>query len=180
MVIKVAGGAASLLDSLDEVHRIACKARDYTRSMGVAVKAGTFPETGEPTFELPDDEIEIGLGLHGEPGVGRSKMQTADALVDLMLERILGDLPFVRGDTVCVLLNNLGATTMTELLIINRRTQEVLVQKGITTHDTVVGTFCTSQEMAGFSISLMKLDDDLREYYDLPATSLAFTKGSKE
>ena len=179
MVIKVAGGAAATLDALDEVYRVACKGRDFTRSMGVAVSAGTFPETGEPTFELPDDEIEIGLGLHGEPGVSRSKMMPADAVVDFMLERILKDLPFQPGDEVCLLINNLGATTMTELLILNRRTRQVLAQVGLVVHDTVIGSFCTSQEMAGFSITLMKLDDELKRFYDLPAACLAYTKGGK-
>lgn len=179
MVIKVAGGAAATLDALDEVYRVACKGRDFTRSMGVAVSAGTFPETGEPTFELPDDEIEIGLGLHGEPGVSRSKMMPADAVVDFMLERILKDLPFLPGDEVCLLINNLGATTMTELLILNRRVHQVLAQVGLVVHDTVIGSFCTSQEMAGFSITLMKLDDELKRYYDLPAACLAYTKEDK-
>jgi len=179
MVIKVAGGAAATLDTLDEVYRVACKGRDFTRSMGVAVSAGTFPETGEPTFELPDDEIEIGLGLHGEPGVSRSKLMPADAVVDFMLERILKDLPFQPGDEVCLLINNLGATTMTELLILNRRARQVLAQVGLVVHDTVIGSFCTSQEMAGFSITLMKLDDELKRFYDLPAACLAYTKGGK-
>ena len=159
---------------------MACKARDLTRSMGVAVSAGTFPETGEPTFELPDDEIEIGLGLHGEPGVSRSKMMPADAVVDFMLERILNDLPFLPGDEVCLLINNLGATTMTELLILNRRVHQVLAQASLSVHDTVIGSFCTSQEMAGFSITLMKLDDELKKFYDLPAACLAYTKASKQ
>jgi dihydroxyacetone kinase-like protein len=179
MVIKVAGGAAATLDSLDEVYRVACKARDATRSMGVAASAGTFPETGQPTFELPDDEIEIGMGLHGEQGVSRSKMMAADAVVDFMLERILNDLPFTAGDEVCLLVNNLGATTMTELLILNRRAHQGLTQAGLKIHDTVIGSLCTSQEMAGFSITLMKLDDELKKYYDLPASCLAYTKASK-
>jgi phosphoenolpyruvate---glycerone phosphotransferase subunit DhaK len=178
MVIKVTGGAAAELDSLDEVYRVACKSRDFTRSMGVAASAGTFPETGEPTFELPDDEIEIGMGLHGEPGVSRSKMMAADAVVDFILAHILKDLPFQQGDEVCLLINNLGATTMTELLILNRRAHQVLAKAGLTVHDTVIGSFCTSQEMAGFSITLMKLDDELKKYYDLPAACLAYsTKG---
>jgi phosphoenolpyruvate---glycerone phosphotransferase subunit DhaK len=179
MVIKVAGGAAAALDTLDEVYRVACKARNNTRSMGVAASAGTFPETGQPTFELPDDEIEIGMGLHGEHGVSRSKMMPADAVVDFMLARILPDLPFAVGDEVCLLVNNLGATTMTELLIINRRAHQRLAQAGLIVHDTVIGSFCTSQEMAGFSITLMKLDEELKRYYDLPASCLAYTKASK-
>jgi len=177
-VIKVAGGVAAEVGDLDEVYRVTCKARDNTRSMGVAAAAGTFPETGLPTFDLPDDEIEIGLGLHGEQGVSRSKLLPADVVTDQMLERILSDLPYVEGDEVCLLINNLGSTTMTELLIINRRVHEVLNQSGITIHDTLIGAFCTSQEMAGFSISLMKLDDELKKYYDMPVESFALVKGA--
>lgn len=175
-MIKIAGAAAATASELDEVYRATCKAREAIRSMGVALSAGSIPETGEPTFELPPDEIEIGMGLHGEPGVARGKLLPADALVDMMLERILADLPFVTGDEVCLLINNLGATTMMELLIVNRRVRQVLQERGIAVHDTVMGSFCTSQEMAGFSITLMKLDDELRRYYDAPVSSFAITK----
>ena len=175
-VIKVAGGVSVATDDLNEVFRVTVKARDNTRSMGVAVTAGSIPETGEPTFELPDDEIEIGMGLHGEPGVSRQKLLLADPLTDMMMDRILADLPFQRGDDVCLLINNLGATTMMELLIVNRRVRQILNDRTISVYDTVVGSFCTSQEMAGFSITLIKLDDELRRYYEMPATSMAFTK----
>ena len=175
-VIKIAGGVSATTDNLEEVFRVTTKARDNTRSMGVALAAGSIPETGEPTFELPDDEIEIGMGLHGEPGVSRGKLLPADALVEEMLDRIISDLPFQRGDEVCLLINDLGATTMMELLIVNRKVRQVLRGKGIAVHDTVIGSFCTSQEMAGFSITLIKLDDELKKYYDMPATCLGFTK----
>lgn len=175
-VIKVAGGISAATDSLDDVYRVTSKARDNTRSMGVAVAAGSLPETGEPTFELPDDEIEIGMGLHGEPGVSREKLLPADALVDKMMDRILRDLPFQSGDEVCLLVNDLGATTVMELLIVNRRVRQILREAGIAVHDTTIGRFCSSQEMAGFSITLMKLDDELKEYYDMPASSFGLTK----
>jgi dihydroxyacetone kinase-like protein len=175
-VIKVAGGVAATADTLQEVARVTTKARDNTRSMGVAVAAGSIPETGEPTFDLPDDEIEIGMGLHGEPGVSREKMLQADVLVEKMMDRILSDLPFRSGDQVCLLINDLGATTMMELLIVNRKVNEILGDKRITIYDTLIGSFCTSQEMAGFSITLMKLDDELKKYYDMPASSFALTK----
>ena len=176
LIIKVAGGVAATVQDLEEVYRVTVKARDHTRSMGVAVSAGSIPETGEPTFELPDDEIEIGMGLHGEAGVSRGKMLPADLLVEKMMVRILADLPFESGDEVCLLINDLGATTMMELLIVNRRVRQILRERGIEVHDTIIGSFCTSQEMAGFSISLMKLDDELRQYYDMPASSFGFTK----
>ncbi len=175
-VIKVAGGVAATAQDLEEVYRVTAKARDHTRSMGVAVAAGSIPETGEPTFELPDDEIEIGMGLHGEAGVSRGKMLPADVLVEKMMARILADLPFVSGDEVCLLINDLGATTMMELLIVNRRVRQILRDRDIEVHDTTIGSFCTSQEMAGFSVSLMKLDDELRRYYDMPASSFGYTK----
>lgn len=176
-MVKIAGGAAATFDNLSDVYRVAAKARDHVRSMGVAVAAGSIPETGEPTFELPDDEIEIGMGLHGEPGVSREKLLPADPLVDKMMGKILPDLPFSAGDEVALLVNDLGATTMMELLIVNRRVRQILREKGIRVHDTVVGSYCTCQEMAGFSITLMKLDDELKRYYDLPACSVGFVKG---
>jgi phosphoenolpyruvate---glycerone phosphotransferase subunit DhaK len=175
-VIKAAGGAAATLTDLDEVYRVTAKARDNVRSMGVAVAAGSIPETGEPTFHLGPDEIEIGMGLHGEAGVSREKLLPADPLVEKMMERILRDLPFRTGDDVCLLINDLGATTMMELLIVNRKVRQILRDAGITVHDTVLGSFCTCQEMAGFSISLMRLDEELRRYYDMPARSFGFTK----
>jgi phosphoenolpyruvate---glycerone phosphotransferase subunit DhaK len=176
-MIKVAGGAAATLGSLGEVYRVVVKARDHIRSMGVAVAAGSIPETGEPTFELPKDEIEIGMGLHGEPGVSREKLLPADPLVDKMMAKILADLPFAAGDDVVLLVNDLGATTMMELLIVNRRARQILRDRGIRVHDTVIGSYCTCQEMAGFSITLLRLDEELKKYYDLPARSVGFVKG---
>jgi dihydroxyacetone kinase-like protein len=159
---------------LDEVVRVTTKARDNTRSMGVALSAGSLPETGEPTFELGDDEMEIGMGVHGEPGVGREKLMPADAIVEKMMSLILADLPFRSGDEVCLLINDMGATTMMELLIVNRKVRQILREKGIHVHDTVMGAFATTQEMAGFSITLMKLDDELKRYYDMPAASFGY------
>ena len=175
-VIKIAGGVAATTEDLGEVFRVSTKARDNTRSMGVAVAAGSIPETGEPTFELPEDEIEIGMGLHGEAGVSREEMLPADALVEKMMDQIVSDLPFQEGDEVCLLINDLGATTMMELLIVNRKVRQILKDRGIAVYDTLMGRFCSSQEMAGFSITLMLLDDELKRYYDMPARCFAFTK----
>ncbi len=177
-VIKVAGGASAVLKDLEAVYQVTAKARDKTRSIGVAVAAGSIPETGEPTFELPDDEIEIGMGLHGEPGVSREKMLPADALADKMITQLMEDLPFQQGDEVCLLINDLGATTYMELLIANRRTHEILNEMGIRIYDTILGSYCTCQEMSGFSISMMKLDEELKTYYNMPADSLGFTKAA--
>jgi len=175
-IIKIAGGVSVAVKDLEKVFRVTTKARDHTRSMGVAVAAGSIPETGEPTFELPEDEIEIGMGLHGEPGVSREKMLPADRLVEKMMDKLISDLPFRRGDEVCLLINDLGSTTMMELLIVNRRVRQILREKSIAVYDTVIGSFCTCQEMAGFSITLMKLDDELKKYYDMPADSFGFKK----
>lgn len=174
--IKVAGAASAMLGDFDEIERVTIKARDNIRSMGVAISAGSIPENGAPTFELGDDEIEIGMGIHGEPGVARRKLIPADQLVTEMMDIILADLPFQRDDEVCLLVNNLGATTLMELFIVNRRIRKILEKKGIGVHDTLVGNYCTSLEMAGFSISLMKLDAELKKYYDVPVTSPALTR----
>ncbi len=175
-VIKIAGGVSATSKDLDEVYRVTAKARDNTRSMGVAVAAGSIPETGEPTFVLGDDEIEIGMGMHGEPGVSREKLLPADELVQKMMDKLLPDLPFNTGDKVALLINDLGSTTMMELLIVNRKVRQILAACGIEVHDTVMGSYATCQEMAGFSITLMKLDEELVKYYDLPADSFGFKK----
>lgn len=175
-MIKVTGGASSELKTLDEVERVARKALSGLRSMGVAVSAGSIPETGKLTFELADDEIEIGMGAHGEAGIARQKMKPADAVADEIMAKILADLPFKRGDEVALLINNFGATTMMEMLIVNRRIRQILDREGITVHRTDVGTWLTVQEMAGFSVTLMKLDDELKHYLDMPAESLGYSR----
>jgi dihydroxyacetone kinase-like protein len=175
-VIKVAGAVSASGADLDETFRATAKARDNTRSMGVALGPGSIPETGEPTFELPPDEMEIGMGLHGERGVSRGKLLEADPLIERMITRIVADLPYERGDEVCLLINDLGSTTMMELLIASRKAHRLLKDIGLRVHDTIIGSFCTCQEMAGLSITLMKLDDELKRYYDMPARSLALTR----
>lgn len=173
--IKVAGGAAEELDTLDEVERVARKAVSNLRSMGVAVSAGSIPETGKLTFELADDEIEIGMGAHGEAGIARQKLATANEVADQIMEKILADMPLHEGDEIALMLNNLGATTMMEMLIVNRRIREILDARGVAVHRTDVGTWLTVQEMAGFSVTLMKLDDELKHYLDLPARSVGLS-----
>ena len=175
LMIKIAGAAAATLDSLDEVERIARKAVANVRSMGVAVSAGSIPETGKPTFELADDEIEIGMGAHGEAGIARQKLAPADAVADQLMAKILPDIPFSTGDEVALVLNNLGATTMMEMLVVNRRIRTILEEKGIRVHRTDVGTWLTVQEMAGFSVTLMKLDEELKPLLDMPCRSVGFS-----
>ncbi len=175
-MIKVAGAAAAKLDSLEAVEAVAVKTRENLRSLGVAVRAGSIPETGKLTFELPDDEIEIGMGAHGEAGVRRQKLTPADPLADQMMEVLLADMPLARGDQVALLFNNLGATTFMEMLIVNRRVRAILEERGVGVHQTDMGAFITSQEMAGFSISLLKLDEELKGYLDAPASCFGLTR----
>lgn len=175
-VIKVAGAATDMGLSLEEATRVTKKARDCVRTIGLAVAPGSIPGSNKATFELPEDEIEFGMGLHGEPGVKRTKMMKADELTDIMVENILGDLPFNSGDEVCLLVNGLGSTTLLEMFVVNRRVSQILAQKGIKIYDTMVNSFCTCQEMAGVSITLMRLDDELKKYYDYPASSPFFIK----
>jgi dihydroxyacetone kinase-like protein len=175
-VLKIAGAVCDAGLELDAVKRITEKARDNTRTMGVALASGTIPGVDKPTFELPEDEIEIGMGLHGEPGVRRGKMQPADTLVDQILELIIADLPFQSGDEVCALVNGFGATTRMELLIVMRRVLKKLSESGIKVYDAQAGNYATCQEMAGFSVTLLRLDDEIKKYYDWPAWSPVFYK----
>ena len=173
--IKIAGGAAAELGSLDEVERIARKAVGNLRSMGVAVTAGSIPETGKLTFELADDEIEIGMGAHGEAGIARQKLASADQVADQLMNKILGDIDLVEGDEIALMLNNLGATTMMEMLIVNRRIRQILSERGVNVYRTDVGTWLTVQEMAGFSVTVFKLDGELKHYLDMPARSVGLS-----
>jgi dihydroxyacetone kinase len=176
-VIKIAGAASVEGLSLDEVARVAQKASDAVRSIGVALSPGSIPSTGKYTFTLADDEIEFGMGIHGEPGVKRTKLMPADELTDTMLDYIIEDLPFNSGDEVCVLINGLGSTTLMELMIVNRRVAEVLKNKNIKIFDTDINSYCTTQEMGGVSITLMRLDDELKKFYSQSACSPFYKKG---
>jgi len=176
-VIKVAGAACDAGLSLEEATRVTAKARDNTKSIGVATAPAELPGVGHPIFELPEGEIEFGMGLHGERGVLRTTWQDADALADKMYAHIMEDAELKAGDEVCVLVNGLGSTTITELAIVFRRVRQLLMKDGIKIHDTDLNSFCTSQEMGGFSITILKLDDELKKYYDMPCYSPYYAKG---
>lgn len=176
-VIKVAGAACEAGLDLAEVKRVTVKARDYTRTMGVAIAPGTIPGESAPSFTLPDDEMEIGMGLHGEPGVRRGKVKPVDEIVDEILDLLISDLPFNPGDEVCVLVNGYGATTRMELLITMRRTLQQLETKGFKVYFTEAGNYATCQEMAGVSITLMRIDDELKSFVDAPVWSPVYKKG---
>lgn len=173
-VYKCAGAAADKMLSLEEVKRVADKANNNVRTMGVALTPCTVPRVGKPSFEIEDDEMEIGMGIHGEPGIRRGKLEPADQIVDEMLEKIVADLPYEKGDEVAVLVNGLGATPLDEQYIVTRRINQVLEEKGISVYKYYVGEYATAIEMAGFSISLLKLDDELKEYIDHPVDTPFF------
>jgi dihydroxyacetone kinase-like protein len=173
-VYKVAGAKADELAPIEEVKRVAEKAVANVRTMGVALSACIVPEVGKPGFTIGDDEMEIGMGIHGEPGIHRGKLEPADAVVDTMMTAILEDLPFQRDDEVAVLVNGLGATPNEEMYIVYRRIDRILKDKGISVFHVYVGEFATSMEMAGFSISLLKLDDELKQLLAKPARTPFF------
>ena len=168
---KLAGAKAAEMASLEEVKRIADKAGENTRTMGVALSPCTIPAAGVPTFELGESEMEVGMGIHGERGVDRGPLKSADDVVDQMLHRVLEDLPFQRNDQVAVLVNGLGATAPSELFIMYRRIAKLLGDNGIKVHKTFVGEYATSMEMKGASISLLRVDPELRELLDAPCHS---------
>ena len=172
--VKIAGAACAEAPDLAAAAAVVKAAQGEIRSIGVALSAGSLPQNGEPTFELGRDEIEIGMGVHGEPGVERRAMMPADALVDVMVERVVADLPFGRGERVALLLNGLGSTTMMELMIANRRVRQRLDEAGIVVASTVQGPLFTCQEMAGFSISLMRLDAERERLLGRSAWSLGY------
>jgi dihydroxyacetone kinase-like protein len=177
LVEKIAGAAAERGDDLDAVVAVAEKVNAQVRTMGVALTPCVVPHAGEPSFVLADDEIEIGIGIHGEPGRERIKLEPADAIVDRLLAPILEDLPFASGDDVLLLVNGMGGTPQVELYIVFRRAAEMLAEKGITVTRTLVGNFVTSLEMQGVSISVLKLDDELTELWDAPVQTAALRWG---
>lgn len=167
-VFKAAAAKAAMGADLDAVKAAAEKANANTRSMGVALSSATLPATGKPIFEMAEGDMEIGMGIHGEPGVRRGKIENADKVIDQIMEHILPDLPFQSGDEVAVLVNSLGATPLLDLHICYRRVDQILEEKGIKVHKAFVGPFATSMDMAGMSVTLMKLDAELKELLDYP------------
>jgi phosphoenolpyruvate---glycerone phosphotransferase subunit DhaK len=173
---KCAGACADKGGSLDEVVAAAEKALANTRTMGVALSPCTVPMAGKPTFTIGDDEMEIGMGIHGEPGKVREKLQTADQITERMMAAILADLQPAAGDRLAIMVNGLGATPPEELYIIFRKAHAILADQGIGIHRAYVGEYATSMEMAGASITLMRLDDELAELLDHPARTPFFTQ----
>lgn len=162
---------------LDRVVAAAEKANGATLTMGVALAPCSLPHTRKPNFELGDDEMEIGLGIHGEPGVEKGKLRSADAVTDDLLDRILAELGAGKGDRVALLVNGLGATPLMELYLMHRRARHRLIDAGIAIHKSFVGEYVTSLEMAGASLTLMRLDDELTDLLDRPCDCAMFAVG---
>ena len=174
-VHKIAGAKAAEGASLEEVKAAAEKVIANVRSMGMAIEPCTVPAAGKPGFELSDTEMEIGIGIHGEPGTHREALGTADSIAKMLLDSILADLDYTGSDVV-VLVNGMGGTPLMELYIVNNFVQDYLKEKGIRVYDTMVGNYMTSIEMAGFSLTLLRLDDEMKKLYDAKADTLAWKK----
>lgn len=173
-VHKIAGAAAEAGQDLDSVKQIAERVIANTHSMGMALGPCTVPASGQPSFELADDEVEIGMGIHGEPGTHREKLRSSAEIVHTLLERIFTSAKLTEGDKVAVMVNGLGATPLSELYIANRQIAVRLAEKNLEVHKTFVGEFMTSLEMAGFSISILKLDAELERLLNAPANAPAW------
>ncbi len=168
-VFKVAGSIAETGASLEKTFNIASSANNNIRTLGVALSPCILPEAGKPTFEIKDDEIEIGMGIHGEPGIKREKLRSADQLSDDMCKRILEDYKLNAEDQVSIMINSLGATPLEELYIISKRVHENFSKLKIKITKSYVGRYATSMEMAGMSITVFKLNDELKKYLSSPS-----------
>lgn len=182
-IVKLAGAASQSAASLDELEAVAKKAVLQTRSVGVSMSPGSIPATGKPTFELGEDMVGLGMGIHGEPGVAEIAMTTADELTPKMLELIFEDFEkdeeveaLAEGDEIVFFVNSLGATTMMECLICLRKAKQILNDRGIKVYDTMVGPLVTCQEMTGISFSVTRLDDELKKLWDMPCESVCYSK----
>lgn len=173
-VHKIAGAKAEQGASLEEVKQTAEKVVTNVRSMGVALSSCTVPAAGKPSFELANDEMEIGIGIHGEPGIERKQIGTADEIAIELTNKVLDDMKLVNNDEVAVMVNGLGSTPEMELYIVNAKVQDILAEKGIKVHQTFVGEYMTALEMAGCSVTVLKLDDELRELLDAESDTVAF------
>lgn len=176
-IFKSAGAACDKMLPIDECERIARKSNDHTYTMGVALGPCSLPHTLKPNFELGPDEMEIGLGIHGEPGVERGKLKSADDVTDELLDRILVEMAPSAGDSVSVLVNSLGSTSLMELYVMHRRVKQRMDDLKVSIHASWVGPYCTSLEMAGASITLHHMDQELTDLLDHPCDCAMFRAG---
>lgn len=176
--IKVAGAACDAGLDLEEVVRITEKARDNTFSIGLATSPGTLPGNEKPTFEIDDDEMEFGMGLHGEPGIERTKMLTCDEMVDRMYKELKAEMDLKEGEEIAILVNGLGSTPTISLNLVYYDLFKRLYKDGIKVYDAEIKSWCTCMEMGGFSITFLRMDEELKKYYDAPCYSPVYAKGS--
>lgn len=174
---KVTGAAAEQKRPLKDVAEICRKVNAQGRSMGMALTSCTVPHAGKPTFDLPDDEMEIGIGIHGEPGRTRTKLKTAAEITELLATPILDDLPYKRGDSVLAFVNGMGGTPLIELYVVYNELAKICQGRGVKIARSLVGSYITSLEMAGCSITLLKLDDELTRLWDAPVKTAALRWG---
>jgi dihydroxyacetone kinase len=173
MVLKLAGAAAEAGLSLDEVEATGRAANARTRTIGVALSSAELPGAAQPIFTTPDDQMEVGLGVHGEPGISREKLGTADEVGTLLARRLLADIACFPGDAVALLVNGLGATPLLEQYLVHQAVLRHLTENGVGVHRSMVGEFVTSLQMAGLSATITVLDDQLREFLDAPIRTVA-------
>lgn len=173
---KVAGAACDAGLPLDQVVRITEKARDNLCSIGVATTPGSIPGASHPPFTLDDNEIEYGMGIHGEPGILRTTLKPADLLTEQLYSELKKDMKLKGGEELCVLVNGLGSTTLLEMGIVYRRLAQLLEADNILTYDAEIQSYCTCQEMGGFSITFLRLDAELKQYYNAPCHSPYYTR----
>lgn len=176
---KCAGAAADQMRSLEEVAAVAQKAVKNLYTIGVALSPCIVPEVGKPTFQIENDQLELGMGIHGEKGISVQKMGTADEIADQMFDRLLADAQLKAGDEVSVMVNGLGATPLEEQFIVYRRIAQRLKELGVSVFMPHVGEFATSMEMAGLSVTLFKLDEELKELLRAPASTPFYTNANK-
>lgn len=176
IVMKAAAAAAEAGLDLDQVKAVAEEVNRNTWSLGVALSSSTLPVTGKEIFELEDGKMEIGMGIHGEPGIRRDDIDTADNVTTELMGYILDDSKLQKGDEVVLLVNGLGGLPVMDLYVVNRKVHEILEDKGIKVHDNLVGNYATSMDMVGMSITLTKVDEDTKKYYDAPAKTPYFNK----
>ncbi|NLB71136.1 MAG: dihydroxyacetone kinase subunit DhaK [Chloroflexi bacterium] len=174
---KIVGAAAEEGRSLKECADLARKIDEQGRSMGMALTSCVVPHVGKPSFDLPEDEMEIGIGIHGEPGRHRIKIEPADKITEMLINPVVEDLPFKEGDEVLLFVNSMGGTPLIELYIVYRKAVELLEAKGIKVVRNLIGPYITSLEMAGTSITLLKMDEDMKKLWDAPVKTAGMRWG---
>ncbi len=174
---KLCGAAAEEGRSLKEVADVCRKVKDWGRSMGMALTSCAVPHVGKPTFDLPEDEMEIGIGIHGEPGRKRMKIKPADEIVEMLMEPIISDIPYKEGDEVILFVNGMGGTPLIELYIVYRKAYEIATKHGLKVVRNLIGSYITSLEMAGTSITMLKVDEDMIKLWDAPVKTAGLRWG---